>query len=84
MRKRSVLMTIDQELVTLVDLIAAAEGTNRSAITREALNEWTDRYNKKTPISKISTKVLKDKKNIQNDVNSSDERPKVIKNDDLK
>lgn len=77
-------MTIDQELVTLVDLIAAAEGTNRSAITREALNEWTDRYNKKTPISKISTKVLKDKKNIQNDVNSSDERPKVIKNDDLK
>jgi len=73
MRKKSVLMTIDEEIITMIALIAAAEWTNRSAITREALSMWIDNYNYKNPIGSISKKVKKnlDSKIKTNDANSS-------------
>ena len=73
MRKKTVLMTIDQELVALVDLIAVTEGTNRSAITRKALQERTDRYNKTNTITEKAKDIL-DSNKILNDTNSSSTR----------
>ena len=70
MRKKTVLMTIDQELVALVDLIAVTEWTNRSAITRIALQERTDRYNNDSPILNKAENILDNNKKL-NDINSS-------------
>lgn len=71
MRKRTVLLTIDQELVALIDLIAVTEWTSRSAILRTAANEWIDRYNKKTKTLTKAKDILNNKITI-NDVNRSD------------
>jgi len=42
---KTVQMTLDDELVALVDTIVKAEGTTRSAFTRDALRAAIDRYN---------------------------------------
>ncbi len=58
MKKKKVLMTLDEDTIRLIDLIAVTEDLNRSKLVRLAISEWLEKYN-------INNKVWDVAKEIQ-------------------
>jgi len=64
MRKRTILITIDDDAVRLMDLIAITEWTSRSAIIRKAVEDWVNNNNRT-----IKNTIL-ESNNLLNDADS--------------